>query len=289
VKAVAVEQWLRSLPYANGSKAKARNIMSAVFNHAVRWEWLDTNPIRMVRQSAKRTRIPIVPSIEQVAALLRILKEPTRTMVFVAVFTGLRVGELLGLKWSDIDLRKMVIHVVRSIVMQHIGDCKTEASRKPVPLDLRLAKVLWDWRLQSPYPTDEDWVFASPHSSGKLPYWPGSLYKAHLEPAAKEVGIVGHFGWHTLRHTYATLLKGNGEDVKVVQELMRHANISVTLNIYAQAITQTKRDAQSRVVSLLLDKNEKKTSTEAYRTVTDLQNSGGDLQVVEKFGVPDGI
>ena len=79
-------------------------------------------------------------------------KEPTRTMVFVAVFTGLRVGELLGLKWSDIDLQKMVVHVVRSIVMQHVGDCKTEASRKPVPLDLRLAKVLWDWRLQSPYP-----------------------------------------------------------------------------------------------------------------------------------------
>jgi integrase len=289
VKAVAVEQWLRSLQYANGSKAKARNIMSAVFNHAVRWEWLETNPIRIVRKIAKRTRIPIVLSIEQVAALLRILKEPTRTMVFVAIFTGLRVGELLGLKWSDIDLQKMVVHVVRSIVMQHVGDCKTEASRKPVPLDLRLAKVLWDWRLQSPYPTDEDWVFASPHSGGKLPYWPGSLYKAHLEPAAKEVGIVGHFGWHTFRHTYATLLKGNGEDVKVVQELMRHANISVTLNIYAQAITQSKRDAQSRVVSLLLNKNEEKSSTEAYRTLTDVQNSGGDLQVVDKVGVPDGI
>jgi hypothetical protein len=108
-------------------------------------------------------------------------------------------------------------------------------------------------------------------------------------PVAKEIGIVGHFGWHTFRHTYATLLKGNGEDVKVVQELMRHANISVTLNVYAQAITQTKRDAQSRVVSLLLDKNDEKPSTAAYRTVTDLQNSGGDLQVVDKVGVPDGI
>ena len=130
---------------------------------------------------------------------------------------------------------------------------------------------------------------ANGFNSRKLPYWPGSLYKAHLEPAAKEIGIVGHFGWHTFRHTYATLLKRNGEDVKVVQELMRHANISVTLNVYAQAITQTKRDAQSRVVSLLLDKNEEKPSTEAYRTVTDLQNSGGDLQVVDKVGVPDGI
>lgn len=148
VKAVAVEQWLRSLSYANGSKAKARNIMSAGFNHAVRWEWLDLNPIRMVRQSAKRTRMPIVLSIEQIAALLRILKEPMRTMVFLAVFTGLRVGELLGLKWKDIDFQKMEVHVIRSIVMQHVGDCKTEASRKPVPLDLRLSKVLWNWRLR---------------------------------------------------------------------------------------------------------------------------------------------
>jgi Phage integrase family len=99
--------------------------------------------------------------------------------------------------------------------------------------------------------------FSPVHSGGKLPYWPGSLYKAHLEPEAKEVGIVGYFGWHTFRHTYATLLKGNGEDVKVVQELMRHANISVTLNVYAQAITQTKRDAQSRVVSCCSTKTKK--------------------------------
>jgi hypothetical protein len=74
-----------------------------------------------------------------------------------------------------------------------------------------------------------------------------------------------------------------------VQELMRHANISVTLNVYAQAITQTKRDEQSRVVSLLFDTNEETPSTEAYRTVTDLPNSGGGLQVVDKVGVPDGI
>ncbi len=55
--------------------------------------------------------MPIVLSIEQIAALLRILKGPTRTMVFLAVFTGLRVGELLGLKWKDIDFQKMEVHV----------------------------------------------------------------------------------------------------------------------------------------------------------------------------------
>ena len=252
VKAVAVEQWLRSLHYANGSKAKARNIMSAVFNHAVRWEWLDVNPIRIVRQSAKRTRIPIVLSIEQVAALLRVLKEPTRTMVFVAVFTGLRVGELLGLKWSDIDLQKMVVHVVRSIVMQHVGDCKTEASRKPIPLDPDLAEVLLNWKLQSPYPEPGNWVFASPHKKGKQPYWPGALFRAHLQPALKAAGIPGNVGWHTLRHTFGTLMKANGEDMKTIQELLRHSNYKVTADTYTQAVTLTKRAAQTKLVKMFL-------------------------------------
>ena len=252
VKSVAVEEWLRSLKLSNGSKAKMRNIMHAVFNHAVRWEWYDRNPITLVRQSSKRSKIPIVLTLEEVGALLHLLKEPARTAVFLDVLTGLRVGELLALKWNDIDFEKSQISVTHSIVMQHVGDCKTEASRKPVPLDLRLAEALYNWRRMSPYPRPEDWVFASPHSNGRLPYWPGAFFRAHILPAAKILGIEG-IGWHTFRRTYATLLKANGEDVKTVQELLRHANSIVTMNLYAQAITQNKRDAQSRIVTMLLD------------------------------------
>ena len=252
VKSVAVEEWLRSLKLSNGSKAKMRNIMHAVFNHAMRWEWHDRNPITLVRQSSKRSKIPIVLTLEEVGALLHLLKEPARTAVFLDVLTGLRVGELLALKWSDIDFEKSQISVTRSIVMQRVGDCKTEASRKPVPLDLRLAEALYNWRRMSPYPRPEGWVFASPHSNGRLPYWPGAFFRAHILPAAKILGIEG-IGWHTFRRTYATILKANGEDVKTVQELLRHANSIVTMNLYAQAITQNKRDAQSRIVTMLLD------------------------------------
>jgi integrase len=167
--------------------------------------------------------------------------------------TGLRVGELLALRWSDIDFAKGQVSVTRSIVLQRVGDCKTEASRKPVPLDPRLAEALYNWRLISPYPQLDDWVFASPHSNGSLPYWPSAFFRAHILPAANVLGIED-IGWHTFRRTYATLLKANGEDVKTVQELLRHANSLVTMNLYAQAVTQTKRDAQSRVVSMLFDK-----------------------------------
>ena len=257
VKAVVVEEWLRSLPLANGSKAKIRNIMHALFRHAIRWDWIEQNPITPVRQSAKRQEIPAILTMEEIQALLSKLTGPTYVAVFVAVFTGLRVGELLALKWSDVDFELNQLSITHSITLQTISSCKTEASRKPVPLDERVAEVLWLWRRESPYPEDKDWVFASPHLRGKWPYWPGTLYRAHLRPAAEAAGITAHIGWHTFRRTYATLLKANGEDVKTVQELMRHANYWVTMNLYAQAITQNKRDAQSRVVNMLL--GEKKT------------------------------
>jgi integrase len=112
---------------SNGSKAKMRNIMHAVFNHAIRWEWHDSNPISQVRQSSKRGKIPVVLNIEEVSGLLQLLKEPARTAAFLAVMTGLRVGELLALRWSDIDFEKGQVSVTRSIVLQRVGDCKTEA------------------------------------------------------------------------------------------------------------------------------------------------------------------
>jgi integrase len=266
VKAVAVEEWLHSLNLANGSKAKIRNIMHAVFNHAVRWEWHDRNPITHVRQSAKRKNIPTVLTLLQVEELLLYLEEPTHTAVLVDVMTGLRVGELLALKWQDIDFEKFEISVTRSISLQHVGECKTEASRKPVPLDSRLAEALWRWRNLCAYPRPEDWVFASPHTNGVQPYWPGTLNRWHLQPAVKAAGIEGRIGWHTFRRTYATLLKANGEDVKTVQELLRHANSLVTMNLYAQAITDVKRKAQSRLVSMLLDENPQNESTAAIGT-----------------------
>jgi len=115
-------------------------------HHAVRWEWHDRNPITHVRQSAKRKNIPTVLTLLQVEELLLYLEEPTHTAVLVDVMTGLRVGELLALKWQDIDFEKFEISVTRSISLQHVGECKTEASRKPVPLDSRLAEALWRWR-----------------------------------------------------------------------------------------------------------------------------------------------
>ncbi len=256
IKSVVVEEWLRSLPLANGSKAKIRNLMHTIFNHAIRWEWHDRNPISMVRQSSKRQKVPTVLNIEQIKALLEHLKNPGKTAVLLDILTGLRVSELLALKWSDVDFENLQIHVTRSIADQHVGPCKTEASQKPVPLDPELAEALLMWRRKSPYPMIDDWVFASPATSGKLPYWSFSIYRTYIKPALKEANITSKVGWHTFRHSYATILKSHGEDVKTVQELLRHANSSITLNLYAQAVTDIKRSAQSKVARLVFQTGE---------------------------------
>jgi integrase len=138
------------------------------------------------------------------------------------------------------------------VVKQRIERCKTEASKKPVPIDAELGEALWSWRLHCPYNQQDDWVFASPHGKGKQPYWPSSLYRVYLKPALEAIGITEPVGWHTLRHSFGTLMKANGEDVKTIQELLRHANFKVTMDVYTQAVTKVKRTAHSRVARQIM-------------------------------------
>jgi integrase len=249
VKAVSVETWLKTLTLADGTKAKLRNLMHGIFNHAMRWEFFDRNPITLVRQSAKRTRVPDVLTVEEIGKLLGELADPWRTAVYVAVITGLSVSELLALKWADMDFAAGEIQLSRGIVRQHIGVMKTEARRKPVPLDAGLADVLLNWRGRCPYNQDADYIFASPDKNGSQPYWPNAAMEDHIRPAAERAGIQKRIGWHTLRHTFGTLVKSQGADVATTQGLMRHANVSITMDRYVQAVTPAKREAQSRIVA----------------------------------------
>jgi integrase len=254
VKAVAVEEWLGSLSLARATKAKLRNIMSNVFNHAIRYEWMEKNPITLVRQSAKREHIPEVLDVGEISSLLTELQYPYKAMVLLAAATGLRASELLGLQWQDIDFDLLQINLSRGVVHQVVGGLKTEASRKPIPLDPDLARALLEWRYLSPFDRQSDWVFASAEMKGRQPYWPENLLRRYIRPAAARCGISKKIGWHTFRHSYATQLKANGEDVKVVQEALRHANSRITLDTYTQAVTSAKRQAQTKVVRMILPK-----------------------------------
>jgi site-specific recombinase XerD len=107
---------------------------------------------------------------------------------------------------------------------------------------------------------------------GKQPYWPDNLMKRHIQPVAKAIGIHKKIGWHTFRHSFGTLLKANGEDVKTVQELLRHANSRITLDVYTQSVNSNKRAAQSKVVKndRVRRGSEERRKIPAYSAVTGL-------------------
>jgi integrase len=226
IKAIAVEEWLRSLSLAPATKAKLRNIM--------------------------RQRIPEVLTPEETKALLSKLEQPYLALIVLDAAAGLRRSELLALKWGDLDFENMQMNVSRGIVHGVVGNLKTEASRKDLPMVAVLAEVLRDWKDRSQYNAPDDWVFASPRMHGKQPLWPDTLLKDHIRPAAIRAGIQKQVGFHTFRHSLATLLKANGEDIKTVQELLRHANSRITLDIYAQGTTKAKRAAQEKVLQSFL-------------------------------------
>src|SRR6202040_3228037 len=223
VRTIQVESWLRGLPLAKSSCAKIRNLMSVLFNHACRYELFDRNPIYLVRQSAKRRRAPTVLMPDEIKAMLDNLGIRERTLVLLAVSTGLRHSELFGLKWGDIDLVQGTMNVTRSIVYGVVGPCKTESSQKPVPVHRLLADALSDWRKQCFYTKPDDWVFASRRYRGRRPYWGQAILRKYVRPVAQRIGIQKCIGWHTFRHTYSTLLRSVGTEFKVMQELLGHS------------------------------------------------------------------
>lgn len=251
IRAFRIEAWLKTLDKSDATRAKVKAVFGVLYQHAMRYGWANRNPIREVRQSAKRQHEPDVLTADEVTALLAALPAYARTTAVVAAVTGLRRGELVGLKWEDIDFENGKIHIRRSLVDNVEGEPKTEASKRPIPLEPALAYALQQWQKQTNFAKPSDWVFASPFNVGRFPYYPGTVLQKVIRPAALGAGIQKRIGWHTFRRTTATWLMANGETVKTAQELMRHATPTMTLGTYAQAITEDKRAAQSRISTLL--------------------------------------
>jgi integrase len=254
IRPMAVEDWLKNLDMAPKSKAHIRSLMHLMYQCAARWELFTErrNPIGLVRvkNCTRRRQRPTILTVESFQAIVSALKEPYRTMVIIAQCLGLRVSEIAALKWNDFDFDRQQLLVQRSIVNNRVDDVKTEYSHDYVPLHDSLVEILLAWSSQT-YPTEEGWVFANPMTS--RPYYPTEIQKRHLRPLGVKLGL-GPIGWHTFRHTYRSWLDETGAPMKVQQELMRHASIQTTMNVYGQAMPASKREANGKVVEMVLSR-----------------------------------
>src|SRR6266852_467085 len=268
VKTVEVERWLRAAQIADGTKAKIKCVMSAVFSHAVRWEFCGHNPISSgipvgaggkrgpstgVRISAKRQRAPLVLSPEQVKQGLAELQFRDQLLVFLLGALGTRRGEVGALRWTDCDFANQVFYVQHSYYWRRKGylkATKTEASAKPLPMHPALKNALLEWRAQSLYITETDFVFPSVRNKGRKPLDLGAVLNRMIKPAFAKLGIAG-VGWHTFRHSVGSILAEMGEHQLTIRDYLRHSNLNVT-NQYLQATSKTKRLAQEKLVDAIL-------------------------------------
>jgi integrase len=171
-------------------------------------------------------------------------------MVLIAGCLGLRVSEIVALQWRDFDFPGLTLLIQRSVVHGRVGDVKTEYSRDCVPLDAAVIEALMLHKTLC-VSTPEGWLFANPATS--RPFHQEEIQKNHIRKAGVGAGIDGDIGWHTFRHSYRSWLDDTGAPITVQKELMRHASIQTTTNIYGKAMTDSKGQAHSKIVEMVLN------------------------------------
>jgi integrase len=256
LQARPVELWLQTLPLSPKSKLHIKGLLSLLWDFSMWRGDLPTqrNPMSLVSvaNATRRVRKPISLTTEQFQMLLQSFGNDLcwRTMLLLAVSFGLRISELRGLKWMDVDWLGKTLRVERGVVRQIVDTVKTTNSVRTMACDDELLDVLKHWKQATQFSEHEDWVFASPVQLGRLPLSYTFIWGT-LSNTAKKVGI-GHISSHTFRHTHRSWLDAIGTPVGVQQQLMRHASVTTTMNVYGNAFTADMREAHSKVVRMAL-------------------------------------
>jgi integrase len=265
ISPVVVQRYLSDLAgskLSHESKDKIRDTLSSILGSAVTYQYLVKNPVEGMKLPPERRGKRIKPYItpQQFQGLVQLIREPYATMVYVAVYTGLRVSELVGLKWGDVQGGSITID--ERYCRGDWGAPKSEASNATVPVNdgviqriealksmtvavragrgTRQCQVV---KASGP----EDLVFQSLYKG--VPMRDNNILVRHIKPASKKIGLPW-VNWQVLRRSFATWLKLSGADVKDAQGLMRHSRASTTLDVYQQFVPESQRRAVERLGQL---------------------------------------
>ena len=270
MKTMELESWLHSIERPDGTKLKIKGIMSAIFSHGVRWQFVDRNPIcgqggtpghrgasTGVRQSNSISIKRVILSPPVVRKVLEELPLRETALVIVDAVTALRASELIALKWKNVDWKSGTLTSEFAWVE---GELKGTKSRdNALPLAKSVMEVLRLWRGHTPYRGEEDWIFASPFFHGRTPFTYQILFRKHIRPVIERIAGIksskqAPIGWHTFRRSLAALLISNGENVKVTQSQLRHTTPKITLESYAQVVSDDQKKAHQKVVQMVVPK-----------------------------------
>ena len=233
--------------YAPSVLHHIRATMSRVCGSAKEWGYLENNPAAGVRLPH---RYPVQPKVTfqpgDLQMVLDNLEEPHRTLVFLIAVTGMRVSELLGLQWPDLDFERRLLHVRRTFYRGNFGLPKTHTSERVIPISDGLSYALQQHR-QHARKSTMNLVF--PNADGK-PYEAANLLHRVLHPVLAKCGLP-RTGWRAFRRSVATALSEMREPVRTTQQVLGHSSPQTTLAFYTQSGEDSQRAAISRLERIL--------------------------------------
>jgi integrase len=242
---------LKQKDYATTTLRSVRATFSTVLQSAMKRGHIDKNPAHGVcireTDSKKERRFP---SLGQTRLLLNELTEPCASVVSMAVLTGMRIGEILALRWKRIDLLGATLEIAESYSKGEFGPPKTKSSRRVIPISSALRRVLETQHAHMAPETPDDLVFRTAKGT---PLNDKNLYNRELAPACDRIKQP-RVSWHSFRHTHATLLHANGETLKTAQALLGHSDLETTLNVYTHTVSDSQRNAVERVAEVLFNR-----------------------------------
>jgi integrase len=249
---------------ARSSLLHAKAFLSGCFSEALRLGILDSaNPMTPTKVPKRPATEPThAYSMEEIERILKVLPEPSKAVVLVAAFTGLRKSELWGLRWEDFDGNSL--RVQRSIWNGHTSEPKTEASKASIPIIAQLADALEDHR-ERMGKLAEGPIFQADNGS---PLNLDNLVRRFIVPALnrcktcrkpldkhpteghmpeRDTSLPEWFGWHAFRRGLATNLNAMGVDDKTIQAILRHESVETTRGIYIKSVPKSATEAMDRL------------------------------------------
>jgi integrase len=231
-----------------------RNLLSKIYRCAKKWGFFaGDNPaseIDLPHKKPVREKYVLMPP--QIPKLLAVLREPYRTMALVGILTGLRVGELLGLRWSDVDFDTAQLRVNQRYYRGEMDSPKTRASQRTLPLPPECIEAFRRLQAASQPEQKDALVFRTRKGT---PYSDTNILHRQLKPAGQKIGAPW-LSWHTFRRTHATLLQLAGGSLKDAQAQLGHSRLSTTLEIYTIPIPAHQREAVAKLSQLVTSGDE---------------------------------
>jgi len=226
---------------------KTITILKLIFKHAIVWGFLKENPARFVERPREKRREMDYLTPDEVRRLLEASSPEFYPLFSTAVLTGARQGELLALKWGDVDLEQGVMYVRRSFHPEHgFVEPKSAKGSRAICMSPELLRILAMHKARTNGSADR---LVFPNTVGK-PMLHQNLVRREFHPTLERAGIK-RVRFHDLRHTYAAMMISLGENIKFIQTQMGHSTISTTLDRYGHLLPEASEGVGRRLDALV--------------------------------------